>query len=133
MEQADMVTAAKCGLLPCDEEKPRVTRKSVFWEYPHHPMVTHTIVSYRIPSQNKRQSKLKIWKICQKNHIYKNIHATYFPKLPDRMYKYEMDPVSIVADSEGTWLHSQTDGGMDRMTDRKGEISIPPPPPPCYF
>ena len=24
-----------------------------FWEYPHHPIITHTIDSYQIPSQKK--------------------------------------------------------------------------------
>ena len=30
------------------------------------PMITHTIDSFQIPSQNKTKSKLQIWKICQK-------------------------------------------------------------------
>ena len=47
-------------------EPTRTTRMSVFWEYLQPPMITHTIDSYQIPSQNKTKSKLQIWKIWQK-------------------------------------------------------------------
>ena len=33
---------------------------------PRRPLITHTIDSYQIPSQNKTESKLQIWKKCQK-------------------------------------------------------------------
>ena len=44
----------------------RTTRMPAFWEYPHWPMIIHTIDSYQIPSQNKTKSKLPISKICPK-------------------------------------------------------------------
>ena len=43
-------------------------------------------------------------------------------KLLDKMCKYEMDPMSIVEDTERTWFCPQTDG----RTDGQGETSIPP-------
>ena len=43
----------------------RTTRMLAFWEYPPHPMITHTIDLSQIPSQNKTKSKLQTWKICQ--------------------------------------------------------------------
>ena len=42
------------------------------------------------------------------------------------MYKYEMDPVSIIKKTEQTRFCPQTDGRMDGRTDRQGETSIPP-------
>ena len=37
----------------------------MFWEYYRHLMITHTIDSYQIPSQNKTKSKLQILKIAK--------------------------------------------------------------------
>ena len=46
------------------------------------------------------------------------------------MYKYEMDPMSIVEDTERTRFCPQTDrrtdGRTDRRTDGQGDTSIPP-------
>ena len=44
-------------------------------------------------------------------------------KLLDKMCKYEMDPTSIVEDTERI---GSTDGQTDGQTDRQGETSIPP-------
>ena len=41
--------------------------------------------------------------------------------LLDKMYKYEMDPTSIVEDTEQTWFCPLMDGQMNQ-----GETSIPP-------
>ena len=49
------------------------------------------------------------------------LHATHFPKLLDKMCKYEMDPTSMVEDTERTRFCPQT----DRRTDGQGETSIP--------
>ena len=65
---------------------------------PHHLMITHTIESYWIPSQKKTKSKLQIYKIRQN-----------FKKLLDKMCKYEMDPMSILEDTERTRFCPQTD------------------------
>ena len=39
--------------------KTRSARTPTFWEYPRRPMITHTIDSYRIPSQKTTKSKLQ--------------------------------------------------------------------------
>ena len=65
-------------------------------------MITHTIESYWI---SKRA-----------------LHATHLLKLLDKMCKYEMDPMSIVEDTERTRFCPQT----DRWTDGQGDTSIPP-------
>ena len=75
-------------------------------------MITQTIVSYRIPSQ-KTKSKYN-FKTFVKNSNFgilaKNLNATHLLKLLDKMYKYEMDPVSIVEDTEWTLFCPQMDG-----------------------
>ena len=86
------------------------------------PMITHTIDSFQIPSQNKTKSKLQIWKICQTfkfwNFAIKFLHATHFLKLLNKMCKYEMDLASAVEVTERTRFCLQTDGWR--------ETSIPP-------
>ena len=49
-------------------------------------------------------------------------HVSHVLKLVDMMCKYEMDPASIVEDTELTRFCPQT----DRRTDGQGETSIPP-------
>ena len=53
---------------------------------------------------------------------------THLLKLLDNMCKYEMDPMSIVEDTERTLFCPQTDrrmdGQMDRQTDGQGETSM---------
>ena len=51
------------------------------------------------------------------------LHETHLLKLLDKMCKYEMDPMSIVEDTERTRFCPQ----MDRRTDGQGDTSIPPP------
>ena len=52
-------------------------------------------------SQKKTKSNFWIWK--------RALHATHLLKLLDKMCKYEMDPMSIVEDTERTWFCPQTD------------------------
>ena len=47
-------------------------------------------------------------------------------KLRDKMCKYEMDPMSIVEETEGTRFCPQMDRRTDGETDRQGETSITP-------
>ena len=58
------------------------------------------------------------------------LHATHLLKLLDKMCKYEMDPMSIVEDTERTRFCPQTDRRTDRRTDKRtdgqGDTSIPP-------
>ena len=88
-------------------------------------MITHTIESYWIPSQNKTGSKLQILK--------QTLHATNLLKLLNKMCKYELDLTSIVEDTERTWFCPQTDrrkdGQTDRQTDRQTDKVKPVYPP----
>ena len=90
-------------------------------------MITHTIESYWIPSQKKTKSKLQILSIRQNFKFFNFettiiLHATNLLKLLDKMCKYEMDPMSIVEDTERIQFCPHT----DRQTDGQGETSIPP-------
>ena len=90
--------------------KTRTIRTPAFWGYPRRLMITHTIESYWIPSQKKTKSKLQILKIRQNFWILKRaLHGTHLLKLLDKMCKYEMDPMSIVEDTERTLFCPQTD------------------------
>ena len=76
-------------------------------------MITRTIDSYQLPSQNKTKSKLQIWKICPKFYfkiLHKALHATHHLKLLNKMCKYEMDLAGIVEVTERTRFCPQTDG-----------------------
>ena len=50
--------------------------------------------------------------------LKKTLHAAHILKLFDKMCKYEMDTVSIVEDTEWTRFCPQTNGQMDRRTDK---------------
>ena len=65
----------------------------------------------------KNSPKFQIFRISKQT-----LHATHLLKLLDKMCKYEMDPMSIVEDTERTRFCPQT----DRRTDGQGETSIPP-------
>ena len=92
----------------------RTTRTPAFWGYPRRLMITHSIESYWIPSQKKTKSIFLILK--------QTLHATHLLKLLEKMCKYELDPTSIVEDTERTPFCPQTDRGTDGL----GETNIPP-------
>ena len=76
---------------------------------PRRLMITHSIESYWIPSQKKTKSKSNFLILKQ------TLHGTHLLKLLDKMCKYEMDPTSIVEDTERTdSVHRRT----DRQTDK---------------
>ena len=52
-------------------------------------------------------------------------HVTPLLTLLDKMYKYEIDPASIMEDIEQTQFHPQTDRQTDGWIDKQGETSIP--------
>ena len=96
-------------------------------------MITHIIVSYWIPRQRKTNQSYKFKefaKIANFLFLKQTLHATHLLKLLDKMCKYEMDPMSIVEDTERTRFCPQTDRRTDGRTDRRtggqGENSIPP-------
>ena len=74
-------------------------------------MITHTIESYWIPSQKKTNSYLQIEKKLQKIHNYSDTNFTCDTSFEAASYdvQYEMDPTSIVEDTERTLFCPQTD------------------------
>ena len=82
------------------------------------------IPSSHIGSQVKRRQsqsyKLKKFAKISNFWILKwALHTTHFLKLLDKMCKYEMDPMSILEDTERTRFCPQTDRRTDRQTDRR--------------
>ena len=57
------------------------------------------------------------------------LHPTHLRKLLDKMCKYEMDPMSIVEDTEQTPFCPQTDRRTDGRTDGQMDKMIPVYPP----
>ena len=103
----------------------RTTRTPAFWDTPRRPMITHTSDSHQIPSQNKTKSKLQILKNCQKFKIlHASIHATHLLKLPDKMYKYKMDPTRTVGATERTRDAGRMDGRSETSTPPTTSLGI---------
>ena len=46
------------------------------------------------------------------------LHATHLRKVLEKMCKHEMDPTSIIEDTEQTWLCPQTDRQTDGQMDK---------------
>ena len=83
-------------------------------------MITPTIDSHYIPSQERQSESYKLKKISLE-FFQQSLHAADFLKLLDKMGKYEMDPASIVEDTERTRFGLHTDGQTDGRTDRRTE------------
>ena len=79
---------------------------------PRRPMITHTIDSYQIPSQNKTKWKLRIWKFAQNSNfiILQKIitRHTFWSCLVRCVNLLEMDLASIVEVTERTRFCPQT-------------------------
>ena len=87
------------------------------------------ILLSHIGSQVKKKDNVKVTNLknSPKFQILKQtLHATHVLKLLDKMCKYEMDPTSIVEDTERTRFCPQTDGRMDGQTDKVKPAGIPP-------
>ena len=124
---------ARCMDMP-SLEKTRTTRTPAFWGYPQPPndYPYHWVILD--PKSKRRQSQSykfkKFAKISNFRILKRALHATHLLKLLDKMCKYEMDPMSIVEDTERTRFCPQTDrrtdGRTDRRTDGQGDTSIHP-------
>ena len=79
-------------------------------------MITHTIESYWIQSQSYKFKEFS--KIINFWNLKQTLHVTHFLKMLDKMCKYEMDPTSIVEDTERTRFCPQVDRRVDRRTDK---------------
>ena len=100
----------------------RTSRTPAFWDAPRRPKIT-TCDSHQIPSQNKTKSKLPILKKLPKMQILKFCKQIYMPhilKLPDKMYKYEMDPTRTVGATEWIRDAGRTDRRRGRTDRRRG-------------
>ena len=75
-------------------------------------MITHIIESYWIQSQKKTSQSYKFKEFAKISNflvLKQTLHATHLLKLLDKMFKYEMDPTSIVEDTERKRFCPQTD------------------------
>ena len=114
----------------CPANKPlseptRTTRMPAFWGYPPppHDYPYHWVILD--PKSKEDKVKVTNLKNLPKFQIFwilkRTLHSTHLLKLLDNMCKYEMDPMSIVEDTEQTRFCPQT----DRRTDGQGDTSIP--------
>ena len=89
------------------KKQTRTTRTPAFWGYPATSWLP--ILLSHIGSQIKRRQS-QSYKFKEFAKILKQLlHATHLLKLLDKMWKYEMDPMSIVDDTELTRFCPQTD------------------------
>ena len=98
-----------------------------FWGYPPppHDYPYHWVILD--PKSKEDKVKVTNLKNSPKFQILKRaLYMTHLLKLLDKMCKYEMDPMSIVKDTERTRFCPQTDRRTDRRTDGQGDTSIPP-------
>ena len=98
----------------------RTTRTPAFWGYT--PAASWLLILLSHIRSKEDKVKVTNSKNSPKFQILKQtLHATHL-KLLDKMCKCEMDPMSIVEDTERTRFCPQT----DRRTVGQGETSIPP-------
>ena len=88
-------------------------------------MITHNIESYCIQVKRRQSQSYKLKKFAKIANFWISklpLHATHLLKLLAKMCQYEIDPMSIVENTERTQFCPQT----DRRTDGQGDTSIPP-------
>ena len=108
----------KCSL----SDTTRTTKTLAFWDTLCHPMNTHAIDSYRIPSQNKTKSKLQIWKISQNFKFWSCfIRCVNMKWIRLVLLKLQSGPDSV---------HRRTDKRTDGRTDGRTTWNQYTPPPP---
>ena len=84
----------------------RTTRTPAFWGYPPPP---HDYPLYWVKLDPKwKEDKVKVTNL-KNSPKFQTLHVTHLLKLLDKMCKYEMDPTSIVEDTEQTPFCPQTD------------------------
>ena len=101
----------------------RTTRTPALWGYPPPPndYPYHWVILDPKSEEDKvKVTNLKIFWILKRA-----LHETHLLKLLDKMCKYEMDPMSIVEDTERTLFCPQTDRRTDGQTDKV--IPVYPP------
>ena len=97
----------------------RTTRPPSFWGYPPPP---HDYPYYWVildPKLKEDSQSYKFKDFAKISNLWilkQTLHATHLLKLLDKIWKYEMDPMSIVEDTERTRFCPQTDKRMDGRT-----------------
>ena len=89
----------------------RTTRTPAFWGYP--PPPNDYPYHWVILDPKSKEDKVKVTNFKNSPNFWilkRALHATHLLKLLDKMCKYEMDPMSIVEDTERTRFCPQTDG-----------------------
>ena len=93
---------------PLLQHKTRTTRTPAFWGYP--PPPNDYPYHWVILEHKSKEDKVKVTNLKNSPKFQKRaLHATHLLKLLDKMCKYEMDPMSIVEDTERTRFCPQTD------------------------
>ena len=91
----------------------RTTRTPAFWGYPSATSWLPILLSHIGSQVKRRQSQTyKFKEFAKISNVWilkQPLHATHLLKLLDKMCKYEMDPMSIVEDTERTRFCPQTD------------------------
>ena len=104
----------------CNPGLTSTTRTPTFWRLPLATSWLPILLSYIGSQVKRRQSqsyKLKEFVKISNFWILKQaLHATYLLNFLDEMCKYEMDPTSIVEDTERTRFCPQTDRRTNRRT-----------------
>ena len=106
----------------------RTTKTPAFWGYPPPP---HDYPHYWVisdPKSKEDEVKVTNLKNLPKYLILKFLNRLYTPyllKLLDKMCKYEIDPTSIVEDTEWTRFCPQTDSRTDGQTDKVKPVYPP--------
>ena len=118
----------------------RTTRTPAIWGYPQppHDYPYHWVIL----DPKSKEDKVKVTNLFYKKFaqisnfwiLKRALPATHLLKLVDKMCKYEMDPMSIVEDTERARFCPQTDRRTDGQTDRRtdtqtdgqGDTSTPP-------
>ena len=86
-----------------EAEQTRTTRTPAFWGYPRRLDPKSKEDKVKVTNLKNSPKFLNFW------ILKRALHATHLLKLLDKMCKYEMDPMSIVEDTELTRFCPQTD------------------------
>ena len=123
-----LISQLMAKLLEWEPELTRTTRTPAFWDTPDAPWLPILVIAISSHVKIRLSQIYKFWKLPKiqiMKFCKKNLHATHFLKLLDKMYKYEMDPTRTVGATERTRDAGRMDGQTDGRTD--GVKPIYPP------
>ena len=119
------------SLILLEIDQTRKTRMPAFWGYPlsphDYPYYWPVHIGSQVKTRHSQSYKFKEFaKTSNLLTFIKTLHWTHLLKLLDKMCKYELDPASILEDTERTRFCPQMDRRREGRTDGQGETSIPP-------